>query len=50
MQSLEYRKYDQSLILLFKCIKKNEPSYMSNLFERRKPQYNLRNTDCNLVH
>ena len=49
MQSLEYLMYDQSLILLFKCIKENGPSYISNLFERRKSHYNLRNTDCNLL-
>ena len=40
MQSLEYRRYDQSLILLFKCIKENNgPDYISNLFEYRKSHY-----------
>ena len=49
MQSLEYRRYNQSLILLFKCIKENGPDYISNLFEHRKSYYNLRNSGDNLV-
>ena len=49
MQSLENRRYFQALVLLFKCIKNNGPSYISNLLEQRTLHYNLRNGDCNLV-
>ena len=49
MQSLEHRRHDQSLILLFKCIKENAPDYISSLFEYRKSHYNLRNSGHNLV-
>ena len=40
MQSLEHRRYYQSLVLLFKCIKGNGPDYISDLFEPRILRYN----------
>ena len=49
MQSLEHRRYYQSLVLLFNCIKGNGPDYISDLFERRILRYNLRNSDHNLT-
>ena len=49
MQSLEHRRYYQSLVLLFKCIKGNGPDYISDLFEPRILRYNLRNSDHNLT-
>ena len=49
MQSLEHRRYYQSLILLLKCIKGNGPDYISDLFEPRILRYNLRNSDHNLT-
>ena len=49
MESLQNRRYFQSLTLLFNCIKNNGPSYISNLFEHRPLRYNLRNGGCNLV-
>ena len=49
MQSLEYRWYYQSLVLLFKYIKGNGPDYISDLFELRILRYNLRNSDHNLT-
>ena len=42
MQSLEYRRYYQSLVLLFKYIKGNGPDYISDLFELRILRYNMR--------
>ena len=49
MQSLEHRRYYQSLVLLFKCVKVNGPDYISDSFEPRKLRYNLRNSDHNLI-
>ena len=49
MQSLEHRRYYQSLILLLKCIKGNGPDYISDLFEPRILRYNLRNSDHNVT-
>ena len=49
MQSLGHRRYYQSLVLLFNCIKGNGPGYISNLFEPRILLYNLRNSDHNLI-
>ena len=49
MQSLEHRRYYQSLVLLFKRIKGNGPDYISDLFEPRTLRYNLRNSDHNLT-
>ena len=49
MQSLEHRRYYQSLVLLFKCVKVNGPDYISDLFEPRILRYNLRNSDHNLT-
>ena len=42
MQSLEYRRYYQSLVLLYKYIKGNGPDYISDLFELRILRYNMR--------
>ena len=50
MQSLEHRRYYQSLVLLFKCIKGNGPDYISDLFQPRILRYNLKNSDHNLTH
>ena len=49
MQSLEHRRYYQSLVLLFKRIKGNGPDFISDLFEPRTLRYNLRNSDHNLT-
>ena len=35
MNSLEFRIYEQSLLLLYKCIKGNGPSYISDFFKFR---------------
>ena len=50
MQSLEHRRYYQSLVLLFKCIKGNGPDYISDLFQPRILRYNLKKSDHNLTH
>ena len=50
MQSLKHRRYYQSLVLLFKCIKGNGPDYISDLFQPRILRYNLKNSDHNLTH
>ena len=44
MQSLEHRRYYQSLVL-----PGNGPDYISDLFEPRILRYNLRNSDHNLT-
>ena len=49
MQSLEHGRYYQSLILLFKCIKRSRADYISDLFEPRILPYNLRNRDHSLT-
>lgn len=49
LQSLEHRRYYQSLVLLFKCVKVNGPDYISDLFVPRILRYNLRNSDHNLT-
>ena len=49
MQSLEHRRYYQSLILRLKCPKENGPVYISNLLELRQLHYNLRNIEHNLA-
>ena len=49
MQSLEHRRYYQSLVLLFKCINGNGPVYIFDLFEPRILRYNLRKSDHDLT-
>ena len=49
MNSLEFRRYEKSLSLLYKCIKGNGPSYISDFFKFRVSHYNLRGGGCNLV-
>ena len=50
MNSLEFRRYEQSLLLLYKCIKGNGPSYISDFFKFcLLSHYNLRGDGCNLV-
>lgn len=43
MQSVEHRRFYQSLILIFKCIKGSGAVYIFNLFDPRQWYYNLRN-------
>ena len=50
VQSLENRRFQQSLYLLFNCIKNDGPNYISNLFDQRTLRYSqLRNGGHNLV-
>ena len=49
MQSPKHRRYNQSLVLPFKCLKGNGPDYISDLFKPRILRYNLRNSDHNLT-
>ena len=49
MQSLEHRRYYQSLVFLFKYVKGNGPDYISDLFQPCILRYNLRNSDHNLT-
>ena len=49
MNSLEFRRYEQSLLLLCRCFRRNGPSYISDFFKVRVSLYNLRGGDCNLV-
>ena len=49
MNSLEFRRYEQSLLLLYKCIKGNRPSYISDFFKFRVSHSNLRGGGCNLI-
>ena len=48
MQSLEYRRYYSSLVLLCKCMNSNGPQYMKNFFQIRYSKYNLRGRGINL--
>ena len=49
MKSLEFREYEQSLLLLYKCIKENAPTYISDFFKFRVYYYDLRGGGCFLV-
>ena len=48
LDTLECRKKQQSLILLFKCIRNIGPKYISDFFSIRETSYNLRGNDVNL--
>ena len=48
MQSLEYRRYYSSLVLLYKCMNSNCPQYIKNFFQIRYSKYNLRGRGINL--
>ena len=39
MQSPKHRRYKQSIVLPFKCLKGNGPDYISDLFEPRILRY-----------
>ena len=46
MKSLYRQRLNQALILLFKCLKGMEPSYLGNLFKYRHTPYGLRGEAC----
>ena len=48
MQSLEYRRYYSSLVLLYKCMNSNGPQYIKNFFQIRYSKYNLGGRGINL--
>ena len=48
MDTLECRKKQQSLILLFKCISNIGPKYIRDLFSIRETSYNSREKGVNL--
>ena len=48
MRTLGQRRYFQVLVLLFRCIKENGPSYISEFFKLRTVKYNLRGSDTKL--
>ena len=48
MQSLDYRRYYSSLVLLYKCMNSNGPQYINNFFQIRYSKYNLRGRGINL--
>lgn len=48
LRTLEQRRYFQSLILLFKCIKENGPAYINDFFKFRETKYNLRGSGTKL--
>ena len=48
MQSLEYRPYYSSLVLLYKCMNSNGPQYIKNFFQIRYSKYNLKGRGINL--
>ena len=48
LDTLECRKKQQSLILLFKYIKNIGPKYIRDVFSTRKTSYNLRGNGINL--
>ena len=48
LDTLECSKKQQSLILLFKCIRNIEPKYIRDFFSIRETSYNLRGNGVNL--
>ena len=46
MKSLYRQRLNQALILLFKCLKGMEPSYLGILFKYRHTPYGLRGEAC----
>ena len=46
MKSLYRQRLNQALMLLFKCLKGMEPSYLGNLFKYRHTPYGLRGEAC----
>ena len=48
LDTLECRKKQQSLILLFKCIRNIGPKYIRDFFSIRETSYNLRGNGVNL--
>ena len=46
MKSLYHQRLNQALMLLFKCLKGMEPSYLGNLFKYRHTPYGLRGEAC----
>ena len=48
LNTLECRKKQQSLILLFKCIRNIGPKYIRDFFSIRETSYNLRGNGVNL--
>ena len=49
MHSLEQRRFEQSLAVLFKSLKFNGPKYISDFFNHRVTPYNLRGTGNKLL-
>ena len=49
MYSLEFRRYEQSLSLLYQFIKGNGPSTIYDFFKVCVPHYNLKGGACNLA-
>ena len=47
--TLEHRRIEQSLIIVFKCFRENGPDYIADLFKPRVTPYNLRSSGLNVV-
>ena len=47
MNTLEHRRIEQSLIIFFKCFKKNGSCYIANIFKPRVTSYNFRSRGLN---
>ena len=48
IKSLANRRYFQSLVLLFKCMKDHGPQYIQHFFKLRTVSYNLRGSETKL--
>ena len=48
MQTLTHRRYFQSLVLLYKCMKEQGPKYIQDFFKLREVRYNLRGSGTKL--
>lgn len=48
METLDQRRKQQSLILLYKCLHNDGPKYIRDFFSFRETMYNLRGTGINL--
>lgn len=44
MRTLEHRRLEQALVMFFKSLKLNSPSYISDFFTPQTTPYNLRNS------
>ena len=50
MRTLEHRRLEQALVMSFKSLKLNSPSYISDFFTPQTTPYNLRIANLRLIN